>query len=281
MGYKTILAVMDTAENARKLGDFTASLAGTFSSHVIGLHMESFATVPLVAPMEMPDPATVQAVQEVAHQETTDVGLIFNEKMAAENISNEWRSFVSSVGYSSNTAIQSARSADIIIARQTTSSALSDSSADIDNFLYESGRPVLLVPHVLDQPKPIKRVLVAWNGSREATRATFDALPFLIAAESVEIFSVGAADDETQSGALAGSEIASTLARHGINVTVTSQEKGHGVSAEKAIEKRLSDNSIDLLVMGAYGHSRWWEMLFGGVTRTLLDKMTALTLLSR
>ncbi|KAA3512118.1 universal stress protein [Agrobacterium rosae] len=281
MGYKTILAVMDTAENARKLGDFTASLANTFSSHVIGLHMESFATVPLVAPMEMPDPATVQAVQEVAHQETTDVGLIFNEKMAAENISNEWRSFVSSVGYSSNTAIQSARSADIIIARQTTSSPLSDSSADIDNFLYESGRPVLLVPHVLDQPKPIKRVLVAWNGSREATRATFDALPFLIAAESVEIFSVGAADDETQSGALAGSEIASTLARHGINVTVTSQEKGHGVSAEKAIEKRLSDNSIDLLVMGAYGHSRWWEMLFGGVTRTLLDKMTALTLLSR
>lgn len=281
MGYKTILAVMDTAENARNLGEFTASLANTFSSHVVGLHMESFATVPLVAPMEMPDPATVQAVQEVAHQETTDVGLIFKQKITGENISGEWRSFVSSVGYSSNTAIQSARCADIIIARQTSSSALSDSRADLDNFLYESGRPVLLVPHVLEQPKPIKRVLVAWNGSREATRATYDALPFLLAADNVEIFSVGADDDDTQSGSLAGSEIASTLARHGINVTVTSQEKGHGLSAEKAIENRLSDNSIDLLVMGAYGHSRWWEMLFGGVTRTLLDKMTALTLLSR
>lgn len=281
MGYKTILAVMDTAENARNLGEFTASLANTFSSHVVGLHMESFATVPLVAPMEMPDPATVQAVQEVAHQETMDVGLIFKQKITGENISGEWRSFVSSVGYSSNTAIQSARCADIIIARQTSSSALSDSRADLDNFLYESGRPVLLVPHVLEQPKPIKRVLVAWNGSREATRATYDALPFLLAADNVEIFSVGGDDDDTQSGSLAGSEIASTLARHGINVTVTSQEKGHGLSAEKAIENRLSDNSIDLLVMGAYGHSRWWEMLFGGVTRTLLDKMTALTLLSR
>jgi len=281
MGYKTILAVMDTAENARKLGEFTASLANTFSSHVVGLHMESFATVPLVAPMEMPDPATVQAVQEVAHQETMDVGLIFKQKITGENISSEWRSFVSSVGYSSNTAIQSARCADIVIARQTSSSALSDSRADLDNFLYEIGRPILLVPHVLEQPKPIKRVLVAWNGSREATRATFDALPFLLAADSVEIFSVGADDDDTQSGSLAGSEIASTLARHGINVTVTSQEKSHGVSAEKAIENRLSDNSIDLLVMGAYGHSRWWEMLFGGVTRTLLDKMTALTLPSR
>ncbi len=281
MGYKTILAVMDTAENANKLGDFAASLANTFSSHVIGLHMESFATVPLVAPMEMPDPATVQAVQEVAHQETTDVGLIFKHKITGENISSEWRSFVSSVGYSSNTAIQSARCADIILARQSSSSAISDSRADLDNFLYESGRPILLVPHVLDEPKPIKRVLVAWNGSREATRATFDALPFLISAESVEIFSVGAHDDDAQSGSLPGSDIAWTLARHGVNVTVTSQEKDHGLSPEKAIEKRLSDNSIDLLVMGAYGHSRWWEMLFGGVTRTLLDKMTALTLLSR
>ena len=72
-----------------------------------------------------------------------------------------------------------------------------------------------------------------------------------------------------------------TLARHGVNVTVTSQEKIAGVSPQAAIENRLSDNSIDLLVMGAYGHSRWWELLFGGVTRTLLDSMTALTLLSR
>ncbi|MET0172094.1 MAG: universal stress protein [Agrobacterium vaccinii] len=281
MGYKTILAVMDNAENAGKLGDFAAALANTFSAHVVGLHMETFATVPLVAPMEMPDPATVQAVQEVAHQETTDVASIFARTMAAENISNEWRSFVSSVGYSSNTAMQSARCADLVIARQSTSSSISNSRADLDNFLYESGRPILLVPHVLDQPKPIKRVLIAWNGSREATRTTFDALPFLIAAETVEIFSVGADDDDKGSATLAGSEIASTLARHGINVTVTSEEKSHGLSAEKAIEKRLSDNSIDLLVMGAYGHSRWWEMLFGGVTRTLLDKMTALTLLSR
>lgn len=282
MGYKTILAVLDHAENAHRLGDFTAFLAKTFSSHVVGLHMEAFATVPLVAPMEMPDPATVQAVQDVAHQETTDVAEIFNRKMEQEGISSEWRSFVSSVGYSSSTAIQSVRCSDLVIARQTTSSSMSDSRADLDNLLYESGRPILLVPHILTQPKAIQRVLVAWNGSREATRATFDALPFLIAAESVEIFSVGADDeDDKQSATLAGSEIASTLARHGVNVTVTSAEKSHGLSAEKAIEKRLSDNSIDLLVMGAYGHSRWWEMLFGGVTRTLLDKMTAMTLLSR
>ncbi len=281
MGYRTILAVMDTAENARTLGEFTTSVANSFSAHVIGLHIEAFAAVPLVAPMEMPDPATVQAMQEVAQKETSDIGAIFERKMASEGVSHEWRSFVSSIGYSSNSAVQSARCADIVVVRQTKAAAMSDSRAEFDSFLYESGRPVLLVPHVLQQPKPIERVLVAWNGSREATRAVFDALPFMIAAKSVEIFTVGKEEGDDESDTLAGTEIASTLARHGINVSVTSQEKAHGMSAEKAIEQRLFDNSIDLLVMGAYGHSRWWEMLFGGVTRSVLDKTTALTLLSR
>lgn len=281
MGYKTILAVMDTAENAHGLGDFVATLAQTYASHVIGLHMETAETAPLVAPMEFPDPVTIQAMQEVAHQETTDVEAIFKAKMAAEQISSEWRTGVSSVGYGSSAAIQSARCADLVIARQSTDSSISDSRLDLDNFLYETGRPILLVPHVLRSPKSVRRVMIAWNGSREATRATFDAMPFLLAAESVEIFSVGAEDNETQSAELPGSEIAATLARHGINVVITSEQHAHTLAPEKAIEQRLSDNSIDLLVMGAYGHSRWWEMLFGGVTRSLLSKMTALTLMSR
>lgn len=281
MGYRTILAVVDTAENTRQLDAFVAQLAQQFSSHVVGLHMEALAAVPLVAPMEMPDPATVQAVQDVAHKETEESGKIFAEGMAANGISSEWRNFASSVGYSARSSIQSARCADLIVARQHSSSALSDSRADIDNFLYESGRPVLLVPHILTDPKPIRRVLIAWNGSREATRATFDALPFLKEAESVEVFSVDMEDNDSKTAALAGSEIAATLARHGVNVTVTSQEKIQGVAPHTAIENRLADNSVDLLVMGAYGHSRWWEMLFGGVTRTLLDSMTAMTLMSR
>ncbi len=281
MAYKTILAVVDTAENTRQLDAFVAALAQQFSSHVVGLHMEALAAVPLIAPMEMPDPATIQAVQDVAHKETTEAGRIFSDSMAANGISSEWRSFVSSVGYSSQLSLQSARCADLIVARQHNSSALSDSRADIDNFLYESGRPVLLIPHILKAPAPIRRVLIAWNGSREATRATFDALPFLQAAESVEVFSVDMEDNDSEKAALAGSEIAATLARHGVNVTVTSQEKLEGIAPHTAIENRLADNSIDLLVMGAYGHSRWWEMLFGGVTRTLLDSMTAMTLMSR
>ena len=280
MGYKTILAVLDTPKNAQQITDFSISLAEQFQSHVIGLHAEALATVPLVAPMEIPDPSTVQALQDMAHAETLDVEKIFRERAQRNGTSHEWRSFLSSAGFSASSLVDSARNVDLVIAAQGENTVLSESRPELENFLFESGRPVLLVPYILKEPKPIKRVLVAWNGSREAARATFDALPFLKAAEAVEVFSVDPAETRTQSSAMAGAEIAATLARHGVNVTVVRQESDQ-LPASAAIENRLSDSSIDLLVMGAYGHKRWWEMLFGGVTRTVLESMTALTLLSR
>ena len=144
---------------------------------------------------------------------------------------------------------------------------------------FESGRPVLLIPYIFKQPKPIKRVLIAWNGSKEVARATFDAMPFLKGADSVEIFSVEPVDTGSHALHATVAAITAALARHGIKATHKTQE-----SADKAasvIENRLSDSSIDLLVMGAYTHSRLWQMIFGGTTRTLLHSMTALTLLAR
>lgn len=281
MSYKTILTVLDSTQNAAKVSEFAIALANRFSSHVIGLHMETMAAVPVVAPMEIPDPASIQAIQDIAQKETKEIAQIFEQKLSGNGVSHEWRSFVSSVGYTSASAVDSARCTDIVIAGQSDSSSLSDSRSDIESFLFESGRPVLLVPYILNEPKPIKRVLIAWNGSREATRAAFDALPFLKEAESVEIFTVDPPETATQSPAMAGAELAATLARHGVKVSVVTKSTSGTLSAHAAIENRLSDDSIDLLVMGAYTHSRWWEMLFGGVTRTLLDLMTALTLLSR
>ncbi|MCJ7996614.1 universal stress protein [Rhizobium cremeum] len=280
MGYKTLLAVLDTQKDAQQITDFSIFLAEKFGSHIVGLHAEALAAVPLVAPMEIPDPATVQALQDMAHKETLAVEQVFRAAAERNGTSHEWRSFVSSAGYSAASLIDSARSVDLVVAGQGESGLLSESRADLENFLFESGRPVLLVPYILKQPKPIRRVLIAWNGSREAARATFDALPFLKAAEAVEVFSVDPPETVSQSASMAGAEIAATLARHGVNVTVVLQESDN-LPASAAIENRLSDSSIDLLVMGAYGHKRWWEALFGGVTRTVLDSMTALTLLSR
>jgi nucleotide-binding universal stress UspA family protein len=280
MSYKTIIAILDTVDNCEAVADFAFALAAEHGAHVIGLHAETIAVVPLVAPMEIPDPVAVQALQDMAHSQKVNIERIVRRKAELEGVSFEWRSFASSVGYGSATLIESARSADLLIASQANPSRPSDSDVDVDNFLLESGRPVLMIPFILRQPKPLKRVLIAWNGSKEAARAAFDALPFLKAADEVEVFSVDPVDNALQSAALAGAELAAALARHGVKATLaTVSSTDRNTSA--AIENRLSDSSIDLLVMGAYTHSRLWQLIFGGTTRTLLQSMTAMTLLSR
>ncbi len=280
MGYKTILAVLDSQKNAKPITDFAVALARQFSAHVVGLRAEILPTVPLIAPMEIPDPTAMEMLQQAAEAETSKIAAVFRGIAESEGISFEWRSFVSSASYSSESVLECTRASDLILAVQNEPGFSNDNSADLETLLFESGRPVLLVPHVLSAPKPIRRVLIAWNGSKEAARATFDALPFLKQAESVEILSIDPPGMPRQAPALAGADLAAALARHDVNVTLTTEEKGD-LSVAAIIENRLSDDSIDLLVMGGYGHSRWWEMLFGGVTRNVLQSMTALTLLSR
>ena len=280
MSYKTILAILDTADNSGAVADFAFAIAAENNAHVIGLHAETISAVPLVAPMEIPDPVAVQALQDMAHSETVEVERIFRQKAEASGVSFEWRSYATSTGYGSAPLIETARSADLLIASQPDPARPSDSHVDVDSFLFESGRPVLMIPYIIRTPKPIRRVLVAWNGSKEAARATFEALPLLKAAEEVEIFSVDPVDTATQSAGMAGADIAANLARHGVKATLATAESA-SKSASSVIENRLSDNSIDLLVMGAYTHSRLWQMVFGGTTKSLLQSMTALTLLSR
>jgi len=278
MTYKTILAVLDTPDHAQRITDYALDVARRFDAHVLGVHAETLAALPLIAPMEIPDPTAIEALQEAARQETKQVEAIFRDSIAREGRSAEWRSFISSSGYNAAAVMETMRAADLIIASQGDPNH--DNRSELENLLFDSGRPVLLVPYVMKAPREIRRVMIAWNGSREAARAAFDALPFMKAAESVEVFCHDAPDRANQSREFAGVELAAALARHGVNVTLTTQESG-GVSAATAIENRLADNSVDLLVMGAYGTSRWWEMLFGGVTRSLLESMTALSLMSR
>ena len=185
MSYKTILAVLDKQANAGQISTFAVGLAEVFTGHVIGMHVENLSTVPMVAPMEIPDPVAIEALQEAARTETAQIEAIFKKAVEQTSLTSEWRNFVSSVGFSSGSVVDSARTADLIIAAQGDRSVLSESRADIESFLFESGRPVLLVPEIIKEQKPIRRVLLAWNGSREATRATFDALPFLKRAEFV------------------------------------------------------------------------------------------------
>src|SRR6185312_5464677 len=110
MSYKTILVILDTPDNTRVAVDFAAALAKEHGAHIVGLHAEIVSAVPLVAPMEIPDPIAVQALQDMAHSQAVDIERLFRSKMEREGIAYEWRSFASTVGYGSQPLIESARS---------------------------------------------------------------------------------------------------------------------------------------------------------------------------
>jgi nucleotide-binding universal stress UspA family protein len=121
-------------------------------------------------------------------------------------------------------------------------------------------------------------VIVAWDGSRGAARAVFDALPLLKKATDIEILTV--LHKDAPNADLGSMEIAASLARHGLNVTTRAQAK-EGLQISAVLENRCSDFSADLLIMGAYGTSRIMERIFGGVTHVLLESMTVPVLMSR
>jgi len=279
MSYKTMLAVLRSLKDCDPVLDTAIAFASQFESHLIGLHTEPSMQVAFTAPMEIPDPIAYQQDAEAAEARSAEIEEHFRHRCETEGISFEWRSLRSPSGDNAVSAVSSARRADLVIAQQRDPENTSD-YADLEALVFESGRPVMFVPYVGTKTRQAKTVLIAWNGTREATRAVFDSLPMLEAAEKVEIFTVDPKDTLEQSAAVAGAEIAATLSRHGVNVTINSQLSG-GVPAASIIENRMSDIQADMLVMGAYSHSRLREFLFGGVTHTLLDSMPNLTIMSR
>ena len=141
------------------------------------------------------------------------------------------------------------------------------------------GRPAIVIPYIGAAPTLGRKVLVAWDGGREATRAVHDALPILERSDSVTVLSVNA-DASTNGGQRdPGADISLHLARHDVKTTAASTVANE-IPIGDVILNRIADDGIDLLVMGAYGHSRLREIILGGVTRHLLDHMTVPVLMS-
>lgn len=280
MTYKTIVAVLSATDDAGKVTDHALALARATGGHVIGIHAEAPVVVTLIAPMEYPDPNAVLDLQERAQRQSRDVEKAFRSRCERDDISYEWRLFTGTAGYASAGIIDSARGADIVLAGQFDPYADGPAREDIEDLLYESGRPVYLVSNAPAGPAPIRRVLIAWNGSREAARATFDALPFLTAASDVEIFTVDPTDTAQQSRDFGGAELAASLARHGVKTTTASGgSDGHSVA--ETLNRRATEIGADLVVMGAYSHSRLRQRLFGGVTSAMMRGARVPTLMSR
>lgn len=280
MAYHTILAVLATEADVAPVTGAIADFAAGKEVHLIGCHGESSQFVVLSAPIDVPDASTIAALYEQADIRMREIGGAFDKACQTAGLSHEWRPVRSPGGDSAISALASARSADLVVVRQPDRAAHENMASDVEALLFEGGRPVMFLPSDGALASPIRRVLIAWDGSREAARAAHDALPLLKAAESVEIVVVDPDKLPDIDAPLAGSDIASCLSRHGVHANVTTTSKGTGSTAE-AIAAQVKANNADLVVMGAYTHQRLREWLFGGVTRAFLEKSPVAVLMSR
>jgi nucleotide-binding universal stress UspA family protein len=139
----------------------------------------------------------------------------------------------------------------------------------------QAGRPILAVPHTGEVGDVGRRVLVAWNGKREAARALHDAMPLLRGAEVVHIVTI----NTERKGRTPLAEIAGHMQRHGLRLE-TAVVNANGQKVGLALLAEAQARSCDLMVMGAFGHSRLREMVFGGVTESVLANMSLPVLLS-
>ena len=279
MDWKTILVQLSNPRRADVVLSVAARVAERFNAHLIGFNVAHALAHAPSAPTLL-GPEDFAAFQAIDDEEAARLEAAFDEVTRNRAFIAEWRN-VEAVGMEPITAvIEHGRAADLIVASQ------SDPDWELSGFFdaperlaLESGRPVLVVPYAGRFGDIGKRVMVAWSGKREGARAVFDALPLLKAADAVTLLCVVGKDADGESGQLPGAEIAASLARHGVKVTVQKSIADEiGVADE--LLARLADNGSDLLVMGAYGHSRLREMVFGGVTRHILGHMTVPTLMS-
>ena len=275
---KTVLVHLNDQRRADALLAPVVALAGRHASHVIGLHV--WGGLPPLASGGIPYGAdVVEAVIENEKREAAALEKIFRAATSGGPFVAEWSSEKSPYPDLAQFVMQRGRSADLVGASQSDSSWDMAPALDFpERLAIECGRPVLIVPSSGRFESVGRNIAVAWNASREAARAAFDALPLLRAADLVNILVVGEAGSKagTTNG---GTELAAALARHGVKVTLREQVRDHQGVGEALLDA-ASSSGADLLVMGGYGHSRFRELIFGGATRYVLHNLTMPVLLS-
>ena len=158
------------------------------------------------------------------------------------------------------------RYVDLAVLGQPYGDGIPETASDaLEGMLFDGDVPVLVCPRTTGALN-IEKVLVGWDGSREALRAVRRAMPFLVRASLVEIAIYDPAPDQQAPG----EQLATLLARHGVEVDIAVRPT-IGVSVANALAQRITEMGADLLVMGAYGHSRFREYVLGGVTRDIME----------
>jgi nucleotide-binding universal stress UspA family protein len=273
---KDIVVNLSGRESQAFAADYALSIAKMMGAHVTGI---AFVFEPIIpdTPFGGGIPVDLIEIQREENAKAANAAISHFETAAkGAGVSAETRTLEATFGSAATEFARIARRADIAVLGQARRETGPAEELMIEGALFDSGRPVIVVPFIQKQGLKLDRVLACWDGGRTAARAIGDAMPFLERAGSVELVIVaehGKNDDIT------GASMAGHLSRHGIAVEVKRVSKGD-IDVRDAILSYVADRDADLIVMGGYGHSRLREFILGGVTRGILASMTVPVLMS-
>lgn len=275
MTLSDILVHIDETPAALARLGYAMEIARQHDAHLTAMYV---IDVPMPAVSEFDAAAMAMLVaqqREIAAAEAARAQTWVTETFRREQLRGGW---LQVEGRVAQQMMQQARLADIVILSQPDPhDDLLETRELVEAVLFGSGRPLLLVPRADHCLATTERILLGWNGSREAARAVHDALPLLARATSVTVFVSRPHGQRHHDLAVAG--IAAHLARHGLAVEVERGDYDDESVGEMLLE-RATEMGADLIVVGGYGHARLRERLFGGVTRHLLRHMSLPVLFS-
>jgi nucleotide-binding universal stress UspA family protein len=281
MPFKDILVLCDIGEDNNYRLETAFSLAKIFDAHVTGVHLTPFpsqgslyppyvahASATLIDITNKPTNNLKESLENITSS-TNNLKASFEMIASKMNVSCCWKDMVdSNIDY----VINISRSTDLVIVPQSYSRyGEYEPKRFNDFFTTHLGRPLLVVPDLKKVFKSFKKVVIAWNQSKEATRAVHDALPILKFSERIEVISISKNEKEEEMNMIGCNDLRTHLSHHGLNVDVISIAQSSKDVGHTLIQHTL-EYDADLIVMGAYGHSRIKEVILGGTTKYLLDQ---------
>lgn len=279
MCLKSVMVFLDEIDHCAARMRYAVELAFHHHAHIIGVHVVSGAWIANDAYSRVVGASAIREMVErhdvMENAASADMLKNFEALVAREGLSYEFRAIPDADA--EQMVRMGSLHTDLVIVGHPPPGGLPHATSP-DAMLLATGIPFLIVPQNWPNDQVAKNVLFAWNASREARRALTDALPLLKAAQSVSVVVVDPQDNPSH-GEEPGADIAQHLCRHGINARVE-QLKSNGLAVADVIRNAAMAANHDLIVLGAYSHSRSRELFFGGVTRSLLKDILVPTLIA-
>jgi nucleotide-binding universal stress UspA family protein len=275
MTYKTILTQVFNGPGGDAAVNTARDVAKIFSAHVVGVGAMAF-NPPMAPPFAYMDGAVIQALREDLDKNLQSAKARF---LAATDAVVAGATWIQEVDTPLAVMGANAAGADLVVASRPAQAEAREAAAPVEDLVMEMGLPVLAAPGG-DVVFSLSRIVVAWKNARETRQALVGALPMLKMADRVFLVSIQEhADDEAD---LSLKEVAVKLARHGVTAEAQVVAHRHGApQVAQRLEAAADEIGADLIVAGAYGHSRLREWTFGGVTKTLLSNSSRHVLFGR